>query len=127
MTAPSFATQADYLAEVKRLLLEKGLEEKWVDELIDGDAGYLALAFERGDLAVASAFEVYMTEEESQREPEPSDPRLKVDVTDQARTYLQDLVKMGLWGDSVEGVAANLLHQQLAAKLEVGLLSVRKK
>lgn len=124
----AFATFDLYLAEVKRLLLEKGLDAKWSDELVEGDRSFLTLAFERNTLPIAAAFEVYMTEEESAREPVPVDRRLKLDVTAQAEKYLQQLVHIGLWGDSVEGVAVTLIQQQLASKLEAGVfqLSVGK-
>lgn len=117
-----------YLVEVKRLLLEKNLRLEWVEELISGDQNYLEQAFEKKTLPVYAAFEVYITEEESAREPAAEDRRLKLDVTDQAKTYLQQLVKIGLWGDSVECVAVTLIQQQLASKLETGLfhLSVNR-
>lgn len=118
------ATLDLYLAEVKRLLLEKGLGAKWVDDLVEGDRPFLTLAFERNTLPVAAAFEVYMTEEESAREPGPEDRRLKLHVTAQAEKYLQQLVQIGLWGDSIEGVAMTLIQQQLASKLEAGLFQV---
>lgn len=127
---PSEATQEQeaqfesldiYLAEVKRLLLEKDLKPEWVNELIDGDRIYVERAFESKKLPVYAAFEVYITEEESAREPVAADCRLKLDISDQAKTYLQQLVKIGLWGDSVECVAATLIQHQLASKLEAGL------
>lgn len=117
----AFATFDLYLAEVERLLLEKGLGSKWVGELVEGDRPFLTLAFERNTLPVAAAFEVYMTEEESAREPMPEDRRLKLDITAQAEKYLQQLVHIGLWGDSIEGVAVTLIQQQLASKLEAGV------
>lgn len=116
-----------YLAEVKRFLLEKDLRPGWVDELIAGDRNYVERAFEGKKLPVYAAFEVYITEEESAREPVAADCRLKLEVTDQAKTYLQQLVKIGLWGDSVECVAATLIQQQLASKLEAGLFPVSVK
>lgn len=64
-----------------------------------------------------------MTEEESAREPGPEDRRLKLHVTAQAEKYLQQLVQIGLWGDSIEGVAMTLIQQQLASKL-AGLFQV---
>lgn len=120
--AAPFASMDDYIAEVKRLLLGKDLRAEWVDELVAGDEHYLKLAFERSELPVEAAFEVYITEEDSAREPIPEDQRLKLDISDQAKTYLRQLVKGGLWGDSVEGVATNLIHQQLASKLASGIL-----
>lgn len=117
----AFATIDLYLAEIERLLREKGLGAKWVGDLVEGDRSFLTQAFERNTLPVAAAFEVYMTEEESVREPMPEDRRLKLDVTEQAKQYLQQLVQIGLWGDSVEGVATTLIQQQLASKLEAGV------
>lgn len=117
----AFATLDLYLAEVKRLLLEKGLGSKWVDALVEGDRPFLTLAFERNTLPVAAAFEVYVTEEESASEPIPEDRRLKLNVTTQAEKYLQQLVQIGLWGDSIECVAVTLIQQQLASKLEAGV------
>lgn len=121
--AAQFATFNIYMAEVKRLLLEKSLRPEWVDELITGDEKYLERAFSAKKLPVYAAFEVYMTEEESTREhvAVAEDFRLKLSVTDQAKTYLLQLVKIGLWGDTVEDVAATLIQQQLASKLEAGL------
>lgn len=115
-----------YVAEVRRLLLEKDLRAGWVDELISGDMHYVERAFESKKLPVYAAFEVYLTEEESARAPVAADCRLKLEVTDQAKTYLQQLVRIGLWGDSVEGVAAMLIQQQLASKLEAGLFPVSR-
>ena len=119
--AAQFESFDIYLAEVKRLLLEKDLRPGWVDELIAGDRNYVERAFESKKLPVYAAFEVYLTEEESAREPVAADCRLKLEVTDQAKTYLLQLVKIGLWGDSVEDVAVTLIQQQLALKLEAGL------
>ena len=116
-----------YVAEVRRLLLEKDLRAGWVDELISGDMHYVERAFESNKLPVFAAFEVYITEDEAAREPVAADCRLKLEVTDQAKTYLQQLVRFGLWGDSVEGVAATLIQQQLASKLEAGLFQVSAK
>lgn len=119
--ADQFATFDTYLAEVIRLLLEKDLQLEWVDKLVEGDRHYLERAFAQKTLPIYAAFEVYMTEEESARVPAAVDCRLKLDVTDQAKTYLQQLVAFGLWGDSVECVATTLIQQQLASKLEAGL------
>ena len=110
-----------YLVEVKRFLLGKNLRDEWVDQIIDGDRHWLEKAFEKKTQPVYAAFEVYITEEESAREPDAADLRLKMEVTDQAKGYLQQLVAIGLWGDSLEAVAATLLHQQLASKLEAGV------
>ncbi len=118
---PQFESLGTYMTEVKRLLLEKDLRPEWVDELIAGDMNFIERSFERKKLPVYAAFEVYLTEDDSARAPVPEDRRLKLDITDQAHTYLQQLVKIGLWGDSVECVATNLIHQQIAAKLESGL------
>lgn len=119
----AFASIDAYVAEVKRLLIEKDLRAEWADELLSGDAHYLKLAFERYELPVEAAFEVYITEEDSAREPVPEDQRLKLDINEQVKAYLQQLVNIGLWGDSIERVAASLIHQQLASKLEAGLVS----
>lgn len=119
-----FESLGTYLTEVKRLLLEKDLRAGWVDELISGDMHYVERAFESKKLPVYAAFEVYVTELDSAREPVAEDCRLKLEITDQAKTYLQQLVKIGLWGDSVECVAATLIQQQLASKLEAGLFPV---
>jgi len=122
----TFATCDIFIAEVKRLLLQKYLRLEWVDELIDGDRPYLERAYASKTLPVYAAFEVYITEDESAREPVAADRRLKVDVTDQAKTLLQQLVKIGLWGETVEDVAKTLIEQQLASKLEAGLFGCSK-
>lgn len=67
---------------------------------------------------------VFITEEESDREPVQLDFRLKFDVSEQGKLYLKRLVELGLWGDSIEAVAKTLVEQSLAAKLESGLLRV---
>lgn len=119
---PIFAVYELFAAEVKRLLLEKGLTSQWADELIEGDRHYLVRAFEDKSAPVSAAFEIFITQEESAREPIPQDRRLKLDVSDQVSGYLQQLAKIGLWGDSVEAVGVNLIQQQLVSKLESGLL-----
>lgn len=116
-----FATYNIYLAEVRRLLIGKGLGSAWVDELIERDDHFLDREFKSNRLPVYAAFELHITEEESARDPIPEDRRLKMDVSDQAMIYLEQLVKMGLWGGTAEAVAANLINQQLASKLEAGL------
>lgn len=110
-----------YLSEVKRLLLGKDLQSEWVDELVSGDMPYLTRAYEAKTPPINAAFEIYVTEEELNREPESVDHRLKLDLTEKANGYLQKLVEIGLYGDSTEDVAAALIHQQLAIKLEAGL------
>lgn len=101
--------------------MAKGLKPDWAQTLLDGDANYLSGAFTKGTPAIAAAFDVYITEAESAREPEAEDLRLRLDVSGQAKSYLEQLVKLGLWGDSIEAVATALIHQQLALKLEAGL------
>ena len=118
----------NYVSEIKRLLLEKSLRPEWVDELVVGDWVFVERAFEIKKSPLAAAFEIYLTEEDAKRDPAAEDSRLKIDVSDQAKMYLQQLVKIGLWGDTVEGVAVTLIQQQLALKLEAGLFrnSVRQ-
>lgn len=110
-----------FLAEVKQLLQERGLKPSWIEELIEGDRHYLERAFAEKKLPVYAAFEVYITEDESASGHKVEDRRLKLDVSEQAMKYLQQLVEIGLWGGSVEGVANTLIQQQLASKLEAGL------
>lgn len=129
-TAPRVAAQEyaafdDYLAEVRRLLIDKGLREGWVDELIAGDQNFIEMSFERKiKLPIFVAFEIFAAEIESSHDPVDTDCQLKIEVSDQSKIFLQQLVDIGLWGDSVEGVAATLVQQQLAAKLESKLLHV---
>ena len=117
-----YAKLEDYLAEVRRLLLGKQLPARWVDELISLDNVYLKKCFEKPEPPVFAAFEIYITEEESAREPVQADQRLKIHVYEQATHHLQRLVELGLWGSSVEEVGKSLIVQALAAKLESGLL-----
>lgn len=121
LPAEHFATMDAYLAEVKRFLLEKHLRPGWVDELVEIDLRFLQMAFEKKTPPVYAAFEVYITEVDASSEPVPQDRRLKLDITDQAKEYLQILVNIGLWGESVEAVATTLIQQELASKLEAGL------
>ena len=122
MTDSATKKYASFLAEIKRLLLEKDLREAWVDELIERDTPYLQRAFKEGIQPIAGAFEIYITEEDSAREPAPADHRLKLDVSPHAKKYLQQLVEIGLWGETTEEVASNLIQQQLVVKLEAGLI-----
>lgn len=115
-------SETKYRDEIKAILIEKGLKPDWAQELIDGETNYLTVAFKKGTSAISAAFDVYITEQDSAREPEAEDLRMKLDVSGQAKSYLEQLVKIGLWGDSVEAVATTLVHQQLAAKLEAGLI-----
>ncbi|ART61465.1 hypothetical protein CBP36_21085 (plasmid) [Acidovorax carolinensis] len=113
----------DYIDAVRKLLqTRKELSAKWIEELIAGDEIYLSNCFEKQEHPAAAAFEIFITEEESAREPVPADSRLKVDVSEQGKMHLKRLVELGLWGDSVEAVAKALVEQSLAAKLESGLL-----
>lgn len=111
-----------FLAEVKKILLERCLRLEWVEQLVENDMGYLEQAFEKQTLPIYAAFEIYITEDESARERVPQDNRLSLEMTDQAKSHLQRLVELGLWGDSIEGVATTLVYQQLASKLEAGVL-----
>jgi len=77
---------------------------------------------EKQEHPAAAALEIFMSEEESSREPKQADYRLKIDVSEQGKEHLRRLVELGLWGDSVETVAKALVEQSLAAKLESGLL-----
>ncbi|WP_304350830.1 hypothetical protein [Comamonas testosteroni] len=112
-----------YLEAVRKLLqTRKELSAKWIEELLEGDAIYLQNCFEKQEHPAAAALEVFITEEESAREPVQADCRLKIDVSEQGKVQLKRLVELGLWGDSVESVAKTLVEQSLAAKLESGLL-----
>jgi hypothetical protein len=122
---PPFATLDLYVSEVKRLLLEKYMDQaEWIEKLIAADMHFLECLFEKKTLPIYAAFEIYGTEAESACEPVAADQRLKLVVSEPAKTYLQQLVKIGLWGDSIEDVATTLIQQQLATKLEAGLLRV---
>lgn len=111
-----------FSAEVKKILLERGLRLEWVEQLIEDEVNYLEREFEKQNLPIYAAFEIYITEDESTRERVPEDNRLSLEMTDQAKSHLQRLVELGLWGESIECVAATLVYQQLASKLETGLL-----
>jgi hypothetical protein len=120
---PSFATLDIYASEVKRLLLKKYSDQaRWIEELVAGDMLYLEREFEKKTLPIYAAFVIYATEAELTREPVAEDQRLKLVVSESAKTYLQQLVKIGLWGESIEDVATTLIQQELASKLEAGLL-----
>ena len=120
-----YPTLEDYISAVRKLLQTRNeLSPKWIDELITGDHIYLSGCFEKQEHPAAAAFELFITEEESAREPVPADFRLKVDVSEQGKMHLKRLVELGLWEDSVEAVAKTLVEQSLAAKLESGLLHI---
>lgn len=118
-------TLAAYLEAVRKLLQTRNeLSAKWIEELLEGDANYLQNCFEKKVHPAEAAFEVFITEEESDRELVQLDCRLKFDVSEQGKLHLKRLVELGLWGDSIEAVAKTLVEQSLAAKLESGLLRV---
>ena len=118
-------TLAAYLEAVRKLLQTRNeLSAKWIEELLEGDANYLQNCFEKKVHPAEAAFNVFITEEESDREPVQLDFRLKFDVSEQGKLHLKRLVELGLWGDSIEAVAKTLVEQSLAAKLESGLLRV---
>lgn len=118
-------TLAAYLEAVRKLLQTRNeLSAKWIEELLEGDANYLQNCFEKKVHPAEAAFNVFITEEESDREPVQLDCRLKFDVSEQGKLHLKRLVELGLWGDSIEAVAKTLVEQSLAAKLESGLLRV---
>lgn len=118
-------TLAAYVEAVrKRLQTRNELSAKWIEELLEGNAIYLQNCFEKKVHPAEAAFNVFITEEESDREPVQLDCRLKFDVSEQGKLHLKRLVELGLWGDSIEAVAKTLVEQSLAAKLESGLLRV---
>lgn len=118
-------TLAAYLEAVRKLLQTRNeLSAKWIEKLLEGDANYLQNCFEKKVHPAEAAFEVFITEEESDRELVQLDCRLKFDVSEQGKLHLKRLVELGLWGDSIEAVAKTLVEQSLAAKLESGLLRV---
>ncbi len=118
-------TLAAYLEAVRKLLQTRNeLSAKWIEKLLEGDANYLQNCFEKKVHPAEAAFNVFITEEESDREPVQLDCRLKFDVSEQGKLHLKRLVELGLWGDSIEAVAKTLVEQSLAAKLESGLLRV---
>lgn len=113
----------DYLDAVRKLLQSRiELSTAWIEELIVGDDVYLRTCFEKQEHPAVAALNIYITEEESAREPVPEDLRLRINVSEQGKAHLKHLVELGLWGDSVEDAAKALLEQSLAAKLESGLL-----
>jgi hypothetical protein len=118
-------TMDAYLEEVRRLLLGKDLRAEWVQELIEGDTHYLERAFAEGQSPLAAAFEIYITEDEAKRDLPERDDRLKLNLPTKVQTYLSELVDIGLWGDCIEDVAVSLIQQQLAAKMEAGVLAKR--
>lgn len=118
-----YATLEDYLDAVRKLLQTRNeLSAKWIEELLEGDSHYLQTCFEEKVHPAEAAWEVFITEEESAREPVQPDCRLKFDVSEQGKLHLMRLVELGLWGNSMEAVAKSLVEQSLAAKLESGLL-----
>ena len=118
-------TLAAYLEAVRKLLQTRNeLSAKWIEELLEGNAIYLQNCFEKKVHPAEAAFNVFITEEESDRELVQLDCRLKFDVSEQGKLHLKRLVELGLWGDSIEAVAKTLVEQSLAAKLESGLLRV---
>ena len=120
-----YSTQEDYVDAVRKLLQTRNeLSAKWIEELLEGDALYLQNCFEKQEHPAAAAFGIFITEEESAREPVQADCRLKIDVSEQGKVHLKRLVELGLWGDSVEAVGKALVEQSLAAKLESGLLRI---
>ncbi|WP_047219316.1 hypothetical protein [Delftia lacustris] len=123
LSSSQYATLQDYVDAVRKLLQTRSeLSAKWIEELLEADALYLQSCYEKQEHPAAAALEVFMSEEESAREPEQADCRLKIDVSEQVTGHLKRLVKLGLWGGSVEAVAKALVEQSLAAKLESGLL-----
>lgn len=118
-------TLAAYLEAVRKLLQTRNeLSAKWIEKLLEGDSHYLQTCFEEKVHPAEAAWEVFITEEESARDPVQPDCRLKFDVSEQGKLHLKRLVELGLWGDSIEAVAKTLVEQSLAAKLESGLLRV---
>lgn len=118
-----YPTLDEYIGAVRKLLqTRKELSAKWIEELIAGDDIFLRHCFENQEHPAAAAFEIFITEEESAREPVQADLRIKIDASVQAKTHLKRLVELGLWGDSVDVAAARLLDQSLAALLASGVL-----
>ena len=65
-----YATLEDYLDAVRKLLQTRNdLRAKWIEELLEGDAFYLQKSFEEKVHPAVAALDVFITEEESAREP----------------------------------------------------------
>lgn len=123
LASTQYPTLEDYLGAVRKVLqTREDLSKTWIEELVTGDDVFLRACFEKQEHPAAAAFEIFVTEEESAREPVHADHRLKIDLSEQAKTHLKRLVELGLWGSSVEEVGRSLVEQALAAKLESGLL-----
>lgn len=113
-----------FLAEVARLLREKDLGDAWVRELMEADAPFLEKEYAKGRDPVYAAYEIYLTETDANRVPDDDAQAISLALPDKTKAYLQQLVEVGLWGDSVEAVALALMQQQLAAKLEAGVVKI---
>lgn len=117
-----YPTLDDYVEAVRQLLKARPLSASWIQELLDGDAHYVELSYQARKPPVVVAFELYITEEESKREPDNAEPRFTLDLNEKVKKHLKRLVELGLWGESTEEAARLLVEQSLAAKLESGLL-----
>lgn len=112
-----------YTSAVREYLKKRDeLSPAWIEELLEGDSVFLSHSFDAQNHPAAAALEIFITEEESAREPAQADLRLKLRINETAKAHLKRLVELGLWGESVEDAAERLLEQSLAAKLESGLL-----
>ena len=77
-----YPTLEDYLGAVRKVLQSrKDLSANWIEELISGDDIFLRSCFEKREHPASAAFEIFITEEESAREPVRADHRLKLDVS----------------------------------------------
>lgn len=121
--ASQYSSLEHYVEAVRKLLLSrKDLSAKWIDALLEGDATYLQLSFEKQEHPAVAALDIFITEEEAEREPVQADLRIKINASVQAKAHLERLVELGLWGDSVDVAAEHLLNQSLAALLASGVL-----
>lgn len=117
-----FRTISEYEDAVRKLLKARKIRDEWADQLIADESKFMQICFNNKAHPAEAALEIFITEEDSVREPEQPDLRLKLELGNKTRTHLKFLVSQGLWGESEEDAATRLIEQALAQKLEAGFL-----
>lgn len=118
------ATLEDFRAAVRYLLLnDYGMPELVADEVLQADAQYVQSAYEESglkDTAITDvADELAIKPPENREWVRVNDGQLIVAVNDSIGDLLKRLANTGLYGDSVEDVAATLLCRGIEAVLPV--------
>ena len=120
MSNSEAATRQHFEAEVARLLVKMGMPEVQAKALTISEYEYLSSLFQEAGMESAAEAAAEIVPKAIQAKTS-STKEMTVALPLQASDYLSQLVALGLWGESVEQVAATLINRQLADLMMRGL------